>query len=101
MAMYYKEKENTSIRFIITNTALDVLSPYDYIDAMLKNKEIETFFTSIVKFNYYSIDVYFTSLENNIDYILYLIEKDENADKDILDFNSFVEQKDNETVKTK
>jgi ribosomal protein S18 acetylase RimI-like enzyme len=30
-----------------------------------------------------------------------LIEKDENADKDILDFNSFVEQKGNETVKTK
>jgi len=97
MAMYHKEKENTCIRFGITNTALDFkTSPYDYIDTMLKNKEIETFFTSIVKLNYYSIEKNFTSFENGIDYILYLIEKDENADKDVLDYNSFMKQKDNE-----
>ncbi|MDR3339909.1 MAG: hypothetical protein LBT25_07470 [Candidatus Symbiothrix sp.] len=102
MAMYHKEKENTCIKFAITNMALlddFKIFPYDYIDALLKNKEIETFFTGTVKLNYYGIEKNFTLFEAIIDYTLYLIEKDENADKDVLDYNSFMKQKDNEAVK--
>jgi hypothetical protein len=94
MVMYYKEKENTIITFMTANTILDyTVFPYDYIDALLANKEIETFFTGLIRFSYYSIEENFHLFENVIDYTLYLIEKDENADKDILDFDSFREQK--------
>jgi hypothetical protein len=42
----------------------------------------------------------FTLFEAIIDYTLYLIEKDENSDENIINFTSFREQKDNEAVKS-
>jgi hypothetical protein len=73
--------------------------PYDYIDTLFANEETKTFLTNRVMFKALEVEGNFTIFEILIDYVLYLIEKDENADKDILDFDSFREQKDNEAVK--
>jgi hypothetical protein len=77
------------------------ISPYEYIDVLLANEESKSFLISVIELNEYEIKEMFTFCDNLIDYTLYLIEKDENSDENILHFDSFREQKDNEAVKTK
>jgi hypothetical protein len=44
-------------------------------------------------FNPLEVERNFPLFENLIDYILYLIEKDENADKNIIDYDTFIKNK--------
>jgi hypothetical protein len=93
MDKYYNKRE-------VANIYLNYkVSPYDYIDAFIANEESNAFLISVVELNEYEIKELFTFCEKLIDYTLYLIEKDENSDENILHFTSFREQKYNEVVK--
>ncbi|MDR3287093.1 MAG: hypothetical protein LBT27_06595 [Prevotellaceae bacterium] len=85
MAMYYKEKTDAYIYFDYE------AFPYDYVDALFANEKSKTFVLKHINFYFYNIEINFTLFINIIDYTLYLIEKDENSDENIIDYDTFAE----------